>query len=175
MLPPPPPHTHTRTHTLSLSLSLSLSYFSGYPHNLKPLLSLSSKPARPQVRMLAAELSLPNLVALAEDAAVKGPWTGSAGQELRDMLQGMSIERVGELLHHPQRSAVSELEVCTLRRLAHSRQRHVCATGARAPSVWHHRIFGCMASGSLCGFVSWISWAPCRLCQCAQHVPELAG
>ena len=64
-----------------------------------------------QVRLLAAELSLPGLVTLAEEAAVKGPWTGPAGQELQDMLQGMPTERVADLLHHPHRSAASELEV----------------------------------------------------------------
>ena len=67
-----------------------------------------------QVRLLAAELSLPGLVTLAEEAAVRGSWTGPAGQELQDMLQGMPTERVAELLHHPHRSAASELEVCLI-------------------------------------------------------------
>ena len=84
-----------------------------------------------QVRTLAAELTLPNLVALAEDAAVRGPWTGSAGQELRDMLQGMTVGRVEELLHHPQRSAVSELEVCSLQCFEHSEQKHVCVANVQ--------------------------------------------
>ncbi|KAK9802747.1 hypothetical protein WJX73_006909 [Symbiochloris irregularis] len=73
-----------------------------------------------QVYHLGKDLNIATLVKHAEAHVVQANWEADNLNHLRSLLEGRSAEEVRKLLSHPDRSAVSELEVVeVLRRLSH--------------------------------------------------------